>query len=574
MKFIWEPVVLDHYDFIIDITTISDIVNGWNIYVNNNKILKSQKESKKLLANGNYQQQQSENELTNLNLTMEKDVKELLKLNDNFIIVAVLGLFNRGKTYCINLLTGQNLPNNQRIQTRGLSFIQTKEDTAGGNSPLNFNSFGSPADTELLAQKKATEMFIQDLSYSFGDVLIVVVNELTLPDQEFIKVLQMKLASDSGKSGHGGPLLVIHNFQTIETEKDLMLMWGKYVTSTQRGENIYQIFNGKRAIYYKEDSIFLEAKKVTTFHFCIAKGDSKFGSEWNQLTKELIKMVLLGRAANRNESIDSLIIKNINNTLNTFCRDPNPVTLKPYKVQDLAVKVEEKDSLEFVSDQSDDDENQDKSIQDMKKKWEKPIDSIGNYSEKTTPCFRICPVDENNNNNSQAFHLIADKIDLIGNPILLDRNKDNFVPSYDVITNHRGMTIMIDAPGFVIPDNNNNCKGPAKGDTFTLSIERQPFIRLIITGTRNLYNIFFDESGKLVVTNYSTQENIIDGCQFKFSQDHPRRQDGKFQIIIPIPHHIDDHLDNCTEGIKDGIYFIFFKVKSNNAKPKVNTIQY
>lgn len=56
-------------------------------------------------------------------------------------------------------------------------------DTAGSNSPI----VKALTEESALVQKRSIEMFLQNLSFSLTDITIVVVNELTSLEQEFVK---------------------------------------------------------------------------------------------------------------------------------------------------------------------------------------------------------------------------------------------------------------------------------------------------------------------------------------------------------------------------------------------------
>ena len=62
--------------------------------------------------------------------------------------MAVIGLYDKGKTFVLNHLTNSNLPSGKKISTKGLSFKQVDVDsgtklilvdTAGSYSPVKVN---------------------------------------------------------------------------------------------------------------------------------------------------------------------------------------------------------------------------------------------------------------------------------------------------------------------------------------------------------------------------------------------------------------------------------------------------
>ena len=76
---------------------------------------------------------------------MLQEVSKTLTLNNKNTTIGVVGLFNKGKTFVVNRLTGTSLPSDCKVNTRGLSMIIPRTgfgkeyvwlDTAGTNSPV------------------------------------------------------------------------------------------------------------------------------------------------------------------------------------------------------------------------------------------------------------------------------------------------------------------------------------------------------------------------------------------------------------------------------------------------------
>jgi len=103
--------------------------------------------------------------------------------------VAVIGLYDKGKTFVLNSLTSTNLPSGKKISTKGLSFKQVDVDsgtklilvdTAGSYSPVK-------VDNELsVVEKEATELFLLDIVFDISDYFICVVNDFTSLDQRYL----------------------------------------------------------------------------------------------------------------------------------------------------------------------------------------------------------------------------------------------------------------------------------------------------------------------------------------------------------------------------------------------------
>lgn len=99
--------------------------------------------------------------------------------------MAVVGLYDKGKTFVLNNLTSSNLPSGKKVNTKGVSFKHVNVDsgthlilvdTAGSYSPVRIVSELS------IVEKEATEMFIMDLVFEISDYFICVVNDFTSLD--------------------------------------------------------------------------------------------------------------------------------------------------------------------------------------------------------------------------------------------------------------------------------------------------------------------------------------------------------------------------------------------------------
>lgn len=99
--------------------------------------------------------------------------------------VAVVGLYDKGKTFVLNNLTQSNLPSGKKVTTKGISFKHVDVDsgtqlilvdTAGSYSPVRIESQLS------IVEKEATEHFILDLVFELSDYFVCVVNDFTSLD--------------------------------------------------------------------------------------------------------------------------------------------------------------------------------------------------------------------------------------------------------------------------------------------------------------------------------------------------------------------------------------------------------
>ena len=100
-------------------------------------------------------------------------------------IVAVVGLYDKGKTFVLNNLSFSNLPSGKKVNTKGLSFkyVDVDEgtklillDTAGSYSPVKVENNMS------IVEREATEHFILELVFDVADYFLFVVNDFTSLD--------------------------------------------------------------------------------------------------------------------------------------------------------------------------------------------------------------------------------------------------------------------------------------------------------------------------------------------------------------------------------------------------------
>ena len=137
-------------------------------------------------------------------------------------IVAVVGLFDKGKTFLINKLFGKNLPSGKKCPTTGISFLWIEDlemlvlDSAGVQRPVSQcdGAFQSIQDA------RATESFMFEMISRIADYMIFVVNDFTWFEQEYVSMLHRKYEQMLRHT----ELIVVHNLRdTYEAEeaKDL-----------------------------------------------------------------------------------------------------------------------------------------------------------------------------------------------------------------------------------------------------------------------------------------------------------------------------------------------------------------
>jgi len=134
-------------------------------------------------------------------------------------IVAVVGLFDKGKTFLINMLFGKSLASGKIYSTQGLSFLYVPDrrmlvvDTAGIQSTV---SFRPESGVEPIVDAQTTEGFLFELISRISDQLIFVVSYFTWLEQKYVSMFHNK----DKIHGRHRELLVVHNLRTTTRDHD------------------------------------------------------------------------------------------------------------------------------------------------------------------------------------------------------------------------------------------------------------------------------------------------------------------------------------------------------------------
>jgi predicted GTPase len=116
-------------------------------------------------------------------------------------IVNVIGRYNVGKTYILRLLGNIDLVHSFTERTNGISVSLPNPrdehdpslaliDTAGSRTPVDYNS---ETFSRLAYEKQISDAFIQEIALNSSEIFLVVLNQLTLDDQLYLKMLRKRL---------------------------------------------------------------------------------------------------------------------------------------------------------------------------------------------------------------------------------------------------------------------------------------------------------------------------------------------------------------------------------------------
>ena len=247
-------------------------------------------------------------------------------------VIAVVGLYDKGKTFVLNQLTGAQLPSGKKCTTKGLSFKHVNVektnfvllDSAGSYSPVKV------VNELSVAQKEATELFLLDLIFDLSDYFICVVNDFTSLDQRYLDKLTRGLQNSSKVFKE---VIVVHNLKEVTSAQVLAHVWENQVTSIYSGGNRMST----QVAAVNPETGKLEEKHVEWFktkysrHICLAHHDSPVGRSVNPWTISLLRYWLKSVfvPVDRKFSVVKAVIHHSNKKLSTYFKDAIRLTLQP-----------------------------------------------------------------------------------------------------------------------------------------------------------------------------------------------------------------------------------------------------
>ena len=280
-----ETNFIDFYDVIVDIKSIKDICNGWQIKMNDN-------------SKANYE-----------NFRKNKVLK-----------IGVIGNANKGKSFLLSKISKITLPSGTSIRTEGLSikYPDLKEyqnrnivllDSAGLETPVlideneniqkgktknitNDNKEMEKIFREKSREKLITELFLQNYIIINSDIIIIVVGILTYSEQKLLTKIKNQIINLRNRTKINKPksLFIIHNLITYKTKAQVE----EYITdfllksatfSLEKGHNISTEKGGNDVDYYFNE----KSDDQQIFHFIFAHDGSPAGDYYNSHTLQFIE---------------------------------------------------------------------------------------------------------------------------------------------------------------------------------------------------------------------------------------------------------------------------------------------
>ena len=170
------------------------------------------------------------------NFTIEGKKKYDKCINENNIVIGVVGIKNRGKSYLLGRIMDNKdfrLPSGFLVTTYGISCrfpvlnkgdkVFVTLDTAGKDNPLLQNAYyQNNEDVKKIAKdQKISEILLSDFIIQESNILIAVLEQLSFAEQEMLRTLIERLKQKERKEIEKRELIIIHNLMNISTVKEI-----------------------------------------------------------------------------------------------------------------------------------------------------------------------------------------------------------------------------------------------------------------------------------------------------------------------------------------------------------------
>ena len=306
----------DFYDLIINIKSIKEVNNGWDIKMN---------------------------EMGKLRF---EDYK-----NKDALIIGIIGNSNKGKSFLLSKIKTEGLsikyPELEKFKNRKIVLL----DSEGFEAPflIEKNEIFDKSDVMLKEQareKMITEYFLQDFILNNSDILLAVVGLLTFQEQKFLN----KIKSDISKLKLKKTLFIIHNLMTLTTIEQVE----NYINNILLNSATFELekttlISTKISIGEKSVEYFYENNdKIKTIHLIFANEGSEAGKYYNDFALEFIEnsfqnvtgikpFDVIAKLKERFVALSNILIeKNKNSsliTLNDFLDDDNILKEKKFRLK-------------------------------------------------------------------------------------------------------------------------------------------------------------------------------------------------------------------------------------------------
>ena len=383
---------LDFYDIIVNINSMQNIKNGWEVKINENgkKIIDSEEKNKKL-------------------------------------VIGVIGNRNKGKSFLLQAISGEKMQTGTTINTIGLSIKFSEDkfvllDSEGSESPI----LGEHTNMlDISRDKLFTEAFLLSYITKYSNALLLIVGYLTFSEQKLIN----KISEDIKKlkiKGISKSLIVIHNLQTFETIADVE----NYIKNTLKSSATFQI-EEDITNFSDKFNFFCEKSEKYIKHFIYAKEDSEAGKYYNQKTINSIKSLY---------NIDS----------NKYVYDYKKTIIEHYKeMSELMYDL--KENVDFTLEETN---NENKIINEKKNDLNdnKDENDLGEEDIEDNLNEEKIQIKDNNSNIYLSKLILKSEVKLVLKKMVIDELgvfsfiKNGFNPDYECYYNKKELVINIECP--------------------------------------------------------------------------------------------------------------------------------
>jgi hypothetical protein len=383
---------LDFYDIIVNINSMQNIKNGWEVKINEN--------GKKIID------------------SKEKNIK---------LVIGVMGNRNKGKSFLLQAISGEKMQTGTTINTIGLSIKFSEDkfvllDSEGSESPILGKHIGM---LDISRDKLFTEAFLLSYIAKYSNALLLIVGCLTFSEQKLIN----KISEDIKKlklKGNSKSLIVIHNLQTFETKDEVE----KYIKNTLKNSATFQI-EEDITNFSNASNFFCEKSEKSIKHFIYAKEDTEAGEYYNKNTINSIKSLY---------NIDS----------NKYVYDYKATIIEHFKeMSELMYDLKEK--VDFTLEET---TNDNKIINEKKNESNdnKEENDLGEEDSEDNVKEEKLQIKDINSNIYLSKLVLKSEVKLILKKMVIDELgvfsfiKNGFNPDYECYYNKKELVINIECP--------------------------------------------------------------------------------------------------------------------------------
>ena len=269
-------------------------------------------------------------------------------INENNIVIGIIGNKNRGKSYLLGRIMKMKddfNPNGFLLTTLGISCmfpsIANKNfvilDTAGMDNPLIQNIFFDELEKKtkkneliknVIRDQKVTEIALNEFIIQESNVIIAVVEQLSLAEQDMLKNLlntlkkyQRKKANSKDPNTWPKRLIVIHNLMNLSSEESIY----KFIEETLKKSLTFSLSTQTMSIECKDNQkVYPQINcedDIQIIHVVVGDdGNEKIRKEFNEPAFNYIrKNIITSEAKKFNiiESFKNFIIENSQNYIDS-----------------------------------------------------------------------------------------------------------------------------------------------------------------------------------------------------------------------------------------------------------------